>query len=47
MNKRREKQTVDSHGKDFLTGAEMKQFLEAARHGCHGVRDYLMMLMTY
>lgn len=47
MKKKREKQTVDSHGKDFLTEAEMKHFLEAARHGRHGVRDYLMMLMTY
>jgi hypothetical protein len=25
----------------------MKHFLEAARHGRHGVRDYLMMLMAY
>jgi site-specific recombinase XerD len=47
MNKKLEKQTVDSHGEDFLTEAEMKRFLEAARHGRHGVRDYLMMLMTY
>lgn len=47
MKKKREKQTVDSHGKDFLTEAEMKRFLEAARHGRHGVRDYLMMLMAY
>lgn len=36
MNKKREKQTVDSRGKDFLTEAEMKRFLEAARHGRRG-----------
>ena len=42
-----EHQTVDSRGRDFLTEAEMKGFLEAARQGRHGVRDYLMMLMTY
>ncbi len=47
MKKKREKQTVDGQGKDFLTEAEMKRFLEAARHGRHGVSDYLMMLMTY
>src|SRR5215813_11969348 len=47
MKRKREKQTVDSQEKDFLTEAEMKRFLEAARHGRHGVRDYLMMLMTY
>jgi integrase len=47
MKKKREKQTVDSRGKDFLTEAEMKRFLEAARHGRHGIRDYLMMLMAY
>ena len=47
MQKKREKQTVDGHGKDFLTEAEMKHFLEAARQGRHGVRDYLMMLMAY
>ena len=47
MQKKREEQTVNSHGKDFLTEAEMKHFLEAARRGRHGVRDYLMLLMTY
>ena len=47
MKAHREKQTVDSRGKDFLTEAEMKRFLEAARHGRHGGRDHLMMLMTY
>jgi type 1 fimbriae regulatory protein FimB len=47
MPGKREHQTVDRRGKDFLTEAEMKGFLEAARQGRHGVRDYLMMLMTY
>lgn len=47
MGAKREKQTVDSRGKDFLTEAEMKSFLDAARQGRHGVRDYLMMLITY
>jgi type 1 fimbriae regulatory protein FimB len=47
MPGKREHQTVDRRGKDFLTEAEMKSFLEAARQGRHGVRDYLMMLMTY
>lgn len=47
MKKKPAKQTVDSRGKDFLTEAEIKHFLEAARHGRHGVRDYLLMLMTY
>src|SRR5262252_1782980 len=47
MKKKPAKQTVDSRGKDFLTEAEMRRFLEAARHGRHGTRDYLMMLITY
>jgi type 1 fimbriae regulatory protein FimB/type 1 fimbriae regulatory protein FimE len=47
MKKKREKQAVDDRGKDFLTEAEMRRFLEAARHGRHGTRDYLIMLMTY
>ena len=25
----------------------MKRFLDAARHGRHGVRDHAMMLMTF
>ncbi len=45
--KRVAKQSVDAGGKDFLTEAEMKRFLDAAREGRHGVRDHLMMLMTY
>jgi type 1 fimbriae regulatory protein FimB len=47
MKKKPAKETVDHHVKDFLTEAEMKRFLEAARHGRHGVRDYVMMLMAY
>jgi integrase len=39
--------TVDSRAKDYLTEAEAKRFLEAARQGRHGTRDYLMMLMAY
>jgi len=38
---------VDRGGKDFLTAAEMKRFLDAARHGRHGVRDHALMLMTF
>src|SRR5262245_28438215 len=38
---------VDDRRKDFLTEAEMKRFLDAARSGRHGVRDYAMMLMAY
>lgn len=40
-------QTVDRGGKDFLTEAEMKKFLEAARGSRHGVRDHAMMLIAY
>jgi type 1 fimbriae regulatory protein FimB len=47
MLRKRDKSTVDRRGKDFLTEAEMRRFLAAARHGRHGVRDHLLMLMTY
>src|SRR5262245_35588700 len=40
--------TVDDRkNKDFLTEFEMRRFLDAARSGRHGVRDYAMMLMAY
>jgi len=39
--------TVDRQGRDFLTEAEMQRVLDAARHGRHGVRDYLLLLLTY
>jgi integrase len=45
--KARAKDTADRRGKDFLTDTEMQRFLEAARQGRHGVRDYLLMLMAY
>jgi type 1 fimbriae regulatory protein FimB len=38
---------VDHGGKNFLTEAEMKRFLAAARHSRHGVRDHVMMLMAF
>lgn len=41
------KAAVDDRGKNFLTEAEMKRLLEAARRGRHGVRDHLLMLMAY
>jgi len=47
VKKKREKQTVDNHSKDFLTEAEMKRFLDAARHGRYDARNYAMMLMAY
>ena len=40
-------ETIDQCEKDFLTEAEMKQFLAAARQGRHGARDYCLMLMAY
>jgi len=38
---------VDGRTKDYLTEAEMKRFLDAARSGRHGVRDYALLLMAY
>ena len=39
--------TVDRGGKDFLTEAEMKRFLDAAHGSRHGTRDHAMMLMAW
>lgn len=39
--------TTDQNAKNFLTTNEMKKFLEAARKGRHGVRDYCLMLTAY
>jgi len=41
------KEAIDDRGKNFLTEAEMKRFLEAARRTRHGVRDHLLMLLCY
>ncbi len=40
-------QTIDQNAKNFLTESEMKKFLESARKGRHGVRDYCLMLTAY
>lgn len=40
-------ETVDRNAKNFLTQSEMKKFLETARKGRHGVRDFCLMLMAY
>jgi type 1 fimbriae regulatory protein FimB len=48
MGEKRERQVVDGrHRKDFLTESEIDRLLEASRHGRYGVRDYLLILMTY
>lgn len=39
--------SADKCGKNFLTESEIKRFLEAARGGRYGTRDYAMMLLTY
>jgi type 1 fimbriae regulatory protein FimB len=39
--------TVDDRPKNFLTEAEIASFLQAARKGRHGVRNYAMALLAY
>ena len=42
-------EVVDRHerAKDYLSPAEVSKLLDAAKTGRHGVRDYLLLLMTY
>jgi type 1 fimbriae regulatory protein FimB len=39
--------TVDDRPKNFLTEAEMGNFLKAARRGRHSVRNFAMLLLTF
>ncbi len=43
----KERGTIDQNAKNFLTEAEMKRFLEAARKSRHGVRNFCLMLTAY
>lgn len=40
-------ETVNSRAKNFLSPSEMKRFLEAAKKGRYGIRDYCMCLFCY
>jgi type 1 fimbriae regulatory protein FimB len=39
--------TVDDRSKNFLTEAEIGNFLKAARKGRHSVRNFAMLLLTF
>ena len=39
--------TVDGRPKNFLTEAEMGNFLKAARKGRHSIRNFAMLLLTF
>jgi type 1 fimbriae regulatory protein FimB len=43
----RSTEPVDGNAKNFLTESEISLFLDSARRGRHGVRDYLLALLTY
>jgi type 1 fimbriae regulatory protein FimB len=39
--------TVDDRPKNFLTEAEIADFLRAVRKGRHGIRNYAMLLLAF
>jgi type 1 fimbriae regulatory protein FimB len=47
MAQARADNAVDIRPKNFLTEAEITNFLQAARKGRHGVRNYAMALLAY
>ena len=38
---------VDTRPKNFLTEAEIQNFLKAARKGRHSIRNFAMLLLAY